>query len=267
VLALACTAACGFQGAADHDAAPIDTAPPPDAEVADAPIDAIPPGRTRDGLIGLWTFDEAQGATIADTSDATKKVPLTVTTGSVTFAAGRMSPDGTAVIASGPMPHVNADVIASRAVTLEAWLVPAAAAQGSDAQPAMVAGLCSSIVSRNLSILQSGTHWVARIRTTSDRDGKPSLVSTAEVTAGALTHVVIVSDATRRALYINGKLDVADAQPTPPAGWDKAYKVALGNELAQGRQWAGAFDLVALYQRALTPTEIAAAYAAGSSAR
>lgn len=265
MLCLAC-AACGFQGAAERDAS-IDTAPPPDAALADAPIDGVTPGRTRDGLIALWTFDDAQGTTVADTSDSASKVPLSVTTGTATFAAGRMSPNGTAVIASAATPHVNTDVINARAVTLEAWVVPSASAQGADAQPAMVAGLCSSIVSRNISILQSGTHWVARIRTTSDRDGKPALVSTAAVTAGALTHVVIVSDATHRALYINGALDVADAQPTPPTGWDRTYKVALGNELAQGRQWTGAFDLVALYQRALTPTEIAAAYAAGAAAR
>jgi hypothetical protein len=253
---LACTTACGFHSATPTDA--VDGSIEVDSRIeidASIPLDAAvdgPPVRIRDGLIGLWAFDEVAGATVNDTSDRPTKVPLTVSVGSVTFANGTMTPDGVAVIASGQVPRLNADVRATGAVTLEAWVMPALASQGTEAKPVLVAGLCSSVVSRNISILQAGTRWVARIRTTPDRDGKPDLVSTTDIVPGVMTHLVVVADATQRVLYVDGKLDQTDPTPAAPLGWELAYKMALGNELAQGRQWMGTFALVAMYQQALS---------------
>jgi hypothetical protein len=266
---LACTTACGFQGAvqADDVIDIIDAAVPPDAFVPDAAIDAAPPTRTRGDLIGLWSFDETSGTTIADTSDTTDKVALNVTFGAVTFSNGMMMPAGVAVVSSDKSPHLNADVITHGAVTLEAWVVPTLAVQGSATQPALVAGLCSSINSRNISLLQAGSRWVARVRTTADPNGKPDLTSSQDIVAGALTHLVVVDDATQRILYVNGKPDAVDPAPHAPLGWDKAYKMALGNELAQGRQWTGAFALVAMYQRALSAELIDGNFKSGPAAR
>ena len=267
---LACTTACGFHAAGGPvDASDPDAAIPPDAVVPDASIDAPPPPptRTRTDLIGLWSFNETSGTTIADTSDTTSKVPLSVTFGSVTFSNGMMTPTGIAVVSSDKSPHLNADVITHGAVTLEAWVVPTLAVQGSATQPALVAGLCSSINSRNISLLQAGTRWVARVRTTADPNGRPDLTSSQDIVAGALTHLVVVDDATQRILYVNGKPDAVDAAPPyAPLGWDKAYKMALGNELAQGRQWTGAFALVAMYQRALSAELIDGNFQAGPAA-
>jgi hypothetical protein len=251
--ALACTIGCGFQSAASvvGDAAG-------GSDGSDAAIDGGvapdtgPPLRTRAGLIGLWEFDETAGTTVADTSDQVPKVPLTVTVGSVTFAGSTMTPKGVAVIASGPAPHLNANVLASRAVTLEAWVMAASADQGSLTAPVVIAGLCSSVNARNVSLLQAGKRWLARVRTTADPNGKPDLISTTDLTPGVMTHLVVVADATQRILYVNGKPDSVDLAPSAPLNWDKAYKMALGNELSQNRQWAGSFALVAMYDRALS---------------
>jgi Concanavalin A-like lectin/glucanases superfamily len=281
---LACTVGCGFHssGAATdasggRDGNPLpdtpvvpDAAIPPDAAIVDGPPDTPPPPptRTRDHLIGLWEFNEtdgATGATIADTStsDATLKVPLTITSGTVTFSAGTMMPNGVTVIASGPHPHLNSDVKMALAVTLEAWVMASAADQGSVAAPVVIAGLSSSIKARNISLLQAGKRWVARVRTTSDANGLPDLTSSTDLTPGVMTHLVVVADATHRILYVNGTPDTVDPAPGPPLGWDKAYAMVLGDETSRNRQWAGTFALVAMYNQALTDQLVENNYLAG----
>jgi hypothetical protein len=241
----------------------------PDARVPDAPVDvAIEPdaavfNRTRVGLIGLWEFDEMSGTTVADTSDAAPKVPLTVNFGTVTFSASTMTPNGIAVIASDKTPHLNEDVKRSQAVTLEAWVMASAGDQGTLAAPVVIAGLSASINSRNISIMQAGRRWLARVRTTPDNNGKPDLISTADLTPGVMTHLVVIADATHRTLYVDGKPDNADPNPGPPLNWDASHKMVLGNELSQNRQWMGTFALVAMYQQALTDELVNTNYLAG----
>src|SRR6185436_6797551 len=120
-----------------------------------------------------------------------------------------------------------------------AWVMSASTAQGTLAAPRLIAGLCSKgSTRRNISILQAGPRWVARVRTALDaggrfaENGKPDLVSTVDLTPGAMTHLVVVADATQRILYVDGRADATDAVPGTPAGWDSSYKMALGNELS-----------------------------------
>jgi hypothetical protein len=272
----ACTTlGCGFHSVTASDDAGVVDVPVGDA-AADAPIDVELPTRTRDGLIGLWEFDETSGTRLNDTSDTptTSKVPLDVTMGEVVFAPGTgtmtvpLVPITAEVViqSNGDNEHLNDDVLASRAVTLEAWVMPAVANQGSDAAPVVVAGLSSNAMNRNISIMQAGNRWLARVRTglvTFDVNGLPDLSPmTVEIVAGAMTHLVVVSDATQRILYVDGKEAISTA-PAPPAGWDAGYRMVLGNERNNNRAWAGTFALVAMYNRALTPALIDGNYRAG----
>jgi hypothetical protein len=268
---LACTAACGFHSAAG----PVDASASDGPEVAlDAAIDAAPlppdarpPSRARDGLVGLWTFDEPAGTavttTAADTASAGAPVPLKVVFGTVSYAGGAMTPGDLAVVTSDPAPHLNTDVVRGFAVTLEAWVRTDRADQGTASAPAMVAGLSASIVSRNISLLQIGTHWVARVRTTADKNGQPDLTSSAEIVPDHLTHLVVVADATQRVLYVDGEVAFADPVAGAPRSWDTSYRMLLGNELSGNRQWAGSFALVAVYARALSKPQIDTNFALG----
>jgi len=252
-------AGCGFHGTevTSRDAGGSDAIPP----------DMAPPGRTRAGLIGLWSFDELDGTTMNDTSDAAPRVPLMVTApGMVTFAAGTMTPNGIVVIASAAAPHLDRDVKNAGAVTLEAWVKPAVGQQGAAGQPAVVAGLDASVVSRNIALLQDGMRWVGRVRTTPDVNGGPDLTSTADVSAGAMTHVAVVADATQRILYVNGRPDFVDPAPAPLFSWDMSYRMVLGNEPTPNRPWSGTFALVAIYARALSAAEIQINFTAGPDA-
>lgn len=265
---LACTAGCGFHALAVAEVDAGDNTASDAGDTSDAPIDvAAPPARTRAGLIGLWELDETSGLTINDTSDATPKVPLTVVPpGSVTFAASSMTPNGIVLIESTPVPHLNVDVTTAGAVTLEAWVMPAAANQGSLTAPVVVAGLSASILSRNISIMQAGKRWLARVRTTTGPNGlngQPDLISNVDITAGVMAHLVVVDDATQWILYVDGTPDAIDPIPGPPLGWDGTYRMLLGNEISQNRQWAGSFALVAMFNQALTQALVETNHRAG----
>jgi Concanavalin A-like lectin/glucanases superfamily len=253
---------CSTQLICEEEGSPRDAK----AEVVDS-SDGAPPSRTRAGLVGLWGFDEASGTTIADTGDGTPKVPLTVSVGTVMFSASTMTPNGVAVIASAPYPHCTAEVVLASAVTLEAWVMASAGDQGTVTAPVVVAGLSSSINARDISIMQAGKRWLARVRTTADVNGKPDLLSTTDVTPGVMTHLVVVADATQRILYVDGKADAIDPAPGPLLNWDASYRMLLGDELAQNRQWAGTFALVAMYKQALPSTLVMMNHAAGPNAQ
>jgi hypothetical protein len=264
---LACSVGCGFQSPAivSDASPPVDAPREPGLDASsDAPGDApAGPRRTRAGLIGLWEFDETSGTTINDTSDDVPRIALAVTQGAVSFSSSEMTPDTSSVIESAAKPHLDADVDLSKAVTLEAWVIPSSADQGSLTAPAMVAGLSPSPIRRNISLLQAGKRWLARVRTTSDENGGPDLVSSVDITAGVMTHLVVVSDATQRILYVNGKPDAVDPAPTPPAFWDTAYRMELSNERTMNRPWSGSFALVAMYKQALSDALVAGNYLAG----
>lgn len=274
---LACTIGCSFQS---HSSG-VDASDPPTVDAAeidapvpiDAPIDAIDApevGRTRTGLIGLWELDETRGElgdALADTSGQQPPVPLTVKFGTATLAGGMMTPDSMNVITSASKPRLNQEAMVARAVSLEAWVKPSLADQGTEAAPVVVAGLSGNINSRNVSLMQAGTKWIARVRTTPDANGKPALTFAFDVAADAMTHLVVVADATQRLLYVNGVPTMPDPAPGPPLNWDQSYVMTLGNESSGNRQWAGTFALVAIYARALTSEQIMRHYIAGPDAK
>lgn len=275
---LACTVGCGFQSRAtgDVDASVPDAAPvdAPELDAFEPPIDAPPDapemGRTRAGLIGLWEFDEATNPlalTTADTSGVEPPVTLNATFNTMTIGSGAMSPNGIAVITSPPRPRLDQQAMTARAVTLEAWVKPSLAEQGSLEQPAVVAGLNGTIKTRNISLMQAGTKWLARVRTTADQNGGPDLLSDVDVAADTMTHLMVIADSTQRVLYVNGVLAASTMPPGPPLAWDQAYAMTLGNEGSGNRQWTGTFALVAIYARALGTEQVTNHYNAGPDAK
>lgn len=265
LVALVCSVGCGFQGSSTSDggAGPDGQTPIDAGSALDAPPDTSV-ARVRTNLIALWDMDQHDATTIAETSGFDTAVPLSANAGTVvTFADSAMTlSGGNQVVWSASKPRLNANINASSAVTLEAWVSAAAADQGTPSAPVVVAGLSASINSRNISILQVGKRWVARVRTNADKNGLPELTSPTDIVAGELTHLVVVAEATRRAFYINGQA-VVDAAPAAPTGWDASYRVVLGNETSLNRGWAGTIALVAMYRQALTQVQVATNLFAG----
>ena len=99
-------------------------------------------------------------------------------------------------------------------------------------------------------------------------NGNPLLLtSAADMDAqAALQHVVMTySPVEGRRFYVNGVYTGdTDAQGGGSlADWDDTFALVLGNETSTNRQWEGVLRMVAIHNRALTPTQIEQNFDAG----
>lgn len=248
---------CGFSPSAITDAG---------ADATDSRPDAEPIRRVKQGLIGFWTFNEPDGSRIAaDTSGSADPVPLQVITSPTiaapTFSGGALVVDPPARLFSALSTRLNGDCISKGAVTLEVWARPLVG-DPNPTDPLFVAGLATMVQTRNIALLQAGTRWVGRVRTTAAADGTPDLTSTSTVSTTSFSHIAIVASASERTMYVD---DAPQAVGTPGTldAWDPTYPLALVDEYQHARMWTGTLTLVALYNRALTPAEVHQNFVAG----
>jgi hypothetical protein len=93
------------------------------------------------------------------------------------------------------------------------------------------------------------------------------MTSAADMDAqAALQHVVMTySPVEGRRIYVNGVYTGdADAQGGGSlADWDDTFALVLGNETSTNRQWEGVLRMVAIHNRALTPSQIQQNFDAG----
>ena len=103
---------------------------------------------------------------------------------------------------------------------------------------------------------------MARLRTTQrDSDQLPTPEGAA---SSDLSHLVYTRNQQGdTSIYLNGERVESDRTPGDFSNWDPAFSLALANELTQDRPWLGEFHLVAVYNRALTATEVGQNYTAG----
>ena len=56
---------------------------------------------------------------------------------------------------------------------------------------------------------------------------------------------------------MNGVERASGNRPGTFASWDEAYPLSLGDEPTEERPWRGTYRLVAFFDRALTPEDVA----------
>ena len=253
-------------------------ASPPDASPPDAaPIDAAPPpDRITDGLVGLWTFAEGAGGVVHDTSGVAPALDLVAADANLlAWGAGTVTLlDKTRITLPVDGARNRASVAARTAgqATIEAWVVPAKVSQVGSPNPtfpARIFTISRSTGARNVSLGQFGDAWSSQIRTLNAEvttQGNPMLLSSAGSVARTLTHLAVTADGTTRSFYVDGQLVASDARGGAFTKWDQYFRITLGAETigaAPVNPWVGAYDLVAMFARALTADEIAINYAAG----
>ncbi|MEM7387991.1 MAG: LamG-like jellyroll fold domain-containing protein, partial [Verrucomicrobiota bacterium] len=159
--------------------------------------------------------------------------------------------------------RLNASMIRSGEATIEAWIQPANSRQKG---PARILTLSKNGTERNLTLGQDGDRYDVRFRTSkTNGNGLPSLSSPAGSVQRRLTHVVYTRDREGEArIYLDG-VEVAKKKVKGDLSkWNKGYRLALGNEHSGDRLWKGSFQLVALFNRALTPSEVTSHFRFGS---
>ena len=248
--------------------------PPNDQTYLAQYTDLGPLPRVTAGLEVLYLFEEGSGSTVGDSSGTGSPVDLVIgDPAAVTWGAGSLTLDGATVVSSvAPASGVNNAIAASGEITIEAWVTPADTTQTG---PARIVSLSTSSTRRNATLGQgdsgsgaTGEFYSTRFRTTStSKNGTPSVRTTTGTATTALTHVVYTRDNTGTVTtYINGTADTTTTIDGNTTNWDPDYHLHLANEADQSRPWLGTLDLIAIYNRALTPTEITQNHDAGPDA-
>jgi hypothetical protein len=223
--------------------------------------------RVREGLQTLYTFEEETGDTVRDGSGNKEPLDLRITDpGGVRWGRHGLDIHGTTLISSEKTPaRLIGALKKSNALTLEAWVTPAAARQSG---PARIVTLSHGISARNFTLGQENDTFETRLRTTkTSGNGIPALASASGTAVAAPLHVVYTRDAAGNArIHVNGQEAGKSKIEGDFSNWDDRLHLALGNELSRDRLWRGTLHLVAIYDRALSQSELRQNHAAGAGA-
>ena len=214
----------------------------------------------------LYTFDEGKGSVVRDVSG--NGAPLDLDIHNVEnvrwLSGGGLTIDQPTVITGSVSPDkiVNA-IKATNAVTIEAWVRPANKMQSG---PARIATLSNGTKKRNFTLGQQNARYDVRFRSTdTNRNGMPSVSSADDTLDTQLTHVVYTRNSSGTAkIFINGVRKSRTTGGGDPSNWSDEFSFALANEISGDRPWLGDYFRFAIYNRALTKTEIVSNFNAGA---
>ncbi|MCK5803859.1 MAG: LamG domain-containing protein [Lentisphaeria bacterium] len=232
------------------------------------------PKRVKDGLVALYPFVPAEFA-VPDLEDAEEHWAMIVhgeminptpEEPGVTFEA-----DESALRSDEGAKKIVESLSKSGQMTLEVWLKPTLLAQRG---PARIVSISAGVGNeRDFTLGQENGRYVFRLRTATGK-GQDAFQITQHTTPKDVVllerHHVMVTytlcshcGAGTLRLFVNGKLAMERLGLGGDfSTWD-FFPLLLGNEIDLNRQWRGTLYLVALYDRALSPEEVQANFAAG----
>ncbi|MGP8033129.1 MAG: LamG domain-containing protein [Steroidobacteraceae bacterium] len=223
--------------------------------------------RFEGSMIAKYMFESGQGSTAYDTSGVSPEADLTLS-GNATWdsAWGVIFGQGSSAQASTSSSSKLATMIQeSGEYSIEAWAAPANVAQTA----AWLVSYSGSNTTRNVTLGQAAEQYEGFTRSSvTDTNGMPPLVTTTANGAAqaALQHIVLTYDPVNgQKIYVNGVFtgDVDPSKGGSLANWDSTFALVLGNETSGQRQWQGEIKLVAIYNTALTPSQVMQNFNAG----
>lgn len=242
----------------------------PTPTVAPLPTSVPGSGRVSLNLQALYTFEEGAGTVVHDVSGVGAPLDLAISnTAGINWLASGLSVTAPTLIASpGAASKIINSAQGTNEITIEAWIKPVNTSQDG---PARIVTLSQDAYNRHFTLgqgswgVQPANFYDVRLRTTTrTSNGKPSLTAPSGCLTTTLSHVVYTRDAGGTArLYVDGVLWVVGTVDGSLANWDDSYRLALANELTGERPWLGDYHLVAIYNRALTDSEVAQNLGAG----
>jgi mono/diheme cytochrome c family protein len=217
--------------------------------------------------IAKYEFKTGMGAIAYDTSGTEPALNLTLS-GDVTWVGGwgiNVKMGGKAQGTAAASKKLSDLIKSTGEFSIEAWANNANVAQ----EDAFIVSYSAGANARNATLAQRMYQYEAYTRSSeTGANGNPVLLTrAADMDAqAALQHVVLTySPVEGRRIYVNGVYTGdADAQDGGSlADWDDTFALVLGNETSTNRQWEGVLRMVAVHNRALTPTQIAQNFDAG----
>ncbi len=156
----------------------------------------------------------------------------------------------------------NASLNPAGAFTAEVWLRPAAT-NGAGVLTSPLSSVHIASPRSGWLIYQSGTGWNWRTYNQNGTAVAVSITGGGAPVVGNWYHVVVVWDGAVGTMYVNGVQATNSAATTFVANPDGAF--TIGTRSDGTFVWAGDADEAALYNTALSPAQIAAHYASGTS--
>jgi hypothetical protein len=213
-------------------------------------------GRIEDGLVVLYTFEEGDGAVIFDRAQLRPPIDLFLSEEGFTWEdAGLVSDGGIGSSNAVPTRVLDACQLTNE-ITLEAWLTPAQAVAPLEAR---IVTNSAGYDQRNFMLAQAREveGWAVRLRTTqTDENGLPEFQLHIPILS-TLTHLVYTRAASgEERMYVDGELEATATRSGDFSSWSPSYSLYLANEVGDHRGWRGTMHLVAIYDRALDPSEV-----------
>jgi hypothetical protein len=219
--------------------------------------------RATDGLVALYPFYEGTGTTVHDASGAVGSLHLEVE-GFVSWHPTEPAVvlDGGRIGSVGPATRLIQALKATSQSSLEAWVVPQNTSQSG---PAYIVAL-TPILGHDTGLLgQRRRNIRALLRHTGKtNDGQPRLDTDDNFLTTALTHLVHTFDGANEFLYVDGVQHPTTVTSNGDfSNWDENDLFGIGNSATLQNPWRGMIYLVGLYDRPLSPAEVAANFLAG----
>jgi hypothetical protein len=242
------------------------------ATITATPSDVTSASRISVGLQVLYSFDEGSGNVIHDSSGVEAPLDLLIEdVSAISWTDGGLSVNSPTLISSeNAATRIIHSIRTSNAITIEAWIRPANTNQNG---PARIISLSRDISNRYFTLGQGrgddepSTLYDVRLRTSlTDENGVPSLTTPEDVVLSELSHIVYTRDMSGNTrIYVDGIEVVTGTVNGDMSNWEADdLRLALANEFSLDRPWLGEYRLVAIYNRALSSTEIAQNWAMGS---
>ncbi len=163
----------------------------------------------------------------------------------------------------GSAENIGNSLQMSNAITVETWV----RADKLQSGPERVVTYSENTGARNFTLGQEGNRWVFRLKTThTDGNGMPDrLTASGSVKVGTVQHVVFTRSADgKENFYVDGQLSYSGTRGGDFSNWGTHCHLALFNEMTLDRSFLGAIKKVAIYDRALSASEVAASLKKGA---
>ena len=218
--------------------------------------------RVDDNAIALFAFDEGVGDTATDSSGVGTPIVLQLSGTEWADGGGLRNVSGKAQASLDHSRKLFDRINASRAFTIEAWVIPDNNTQDG---PARIVSYSLDTGQRNFTMGQNAIYYQLRNRSAgTDNNGTPALEALDPQVDTTLTHVAMTFDeATGRKVYINGQLAIEE-NTADTLDWTDDQLLVLGNEVTDDRLWQGVFRMVAIHDQALSGVQVQQNYDAGA---
>lgn len=219
--------------------------------------------RVTRGLQISYDFNEQFGNQISDLTSLINPVDLKIQSSNTT----NWTPSSLEIINSSNISAVEGSSnLYSKfkdldELSFELWLKPS---NSSQTGPARILTYSKNKFERNFGLMQNGSAYEFRLRTTLADNGLPSLSSSDGSAMESLTHVVytLSMDDTAK-IYLNGVLDSKMYLEGTFENWDSTYLFGVGNEFVDNKPWLGSFYYLGIFDRELSKNEIQHNYLLG----